>query len=125
MAWYGLVQPATGDLVSVGTEAMFPEGNLNAFAGIYDVVPFGQTQPDFAAKLWSAALRSLIDRPPPVLVSRLDDVEAWLQADPDWTAVWTSLNTARRAQIRLGFRRILQRLLGAQVNRQTDEAAEI
>ena len=125
MTWYGLVRPETGELVSVGSAAMFPDGNLQAFAGIYDVVTFGETQPDFGAKLWSLNLRTLIDRPPPVLVSRLDDVEAWLLADPDWQAVWATLNATRRAQIRVGFRRILQRLLGAQVNRQQDETPEI
>ncbi len=123
--WYGLVDPATGELKSVGTAAMFPDGNLTAFAGIYDVVVFGEAQPDLGAKLWSLNLRTLIDRPPPVLVSRLDDVETWLLADPDWQAVWATLNATRRAQIRIGFRRIVQRLLGAQVNRSQDETPEL
>ena len=125
MAWYGLVNPSNGELVSVGTIAMFPDGNLNAFAGVYDVVSFGAAAPDFAVKLWSAVLRALIDRPPPVLVSRLDDVEAWLLADADFLTVWNALNATRKSQIRIGIRRIVQRLLGAQVNRQQDETPEI
>lgn len=123
--WYGLVQPATGELVSVGTIAMFPDGNLNAFDGVYDVVEFGATQPNFALKLWSAALLALIDRPPPVLVSRLDDVEAWLLADTDFLLVWNNINATRRNQLRIGIRRIVQRLLGPQVNRAPEEAPEI
>jgi hypothetical protein len=123
--WYGLVQPDTGELKSVGTIAMFPDGNLDAFDGIYDVHVFGETQPDFAAFIWSLALRALIDRPPPVLVSRLDDVEGWLLADADFLLVWNALNATRRSQLRIGIRRIVQRLLGAQVNRQTDETPEI
>lgn len=123
--WYGLVDITTGELKSVGTAAMFPNGNLDAFDGIYDVHTFGETQPDFAAKLWSMALRSLIDRPPPVLVSRLDDVEQWLLADADYALVWANLNATRRNQLRIGLRRVVQRLLGAQVNRHQDEPAEI
>jgi hypothetical protein len=123
--WYGLVDPATGTLVSVGTEAMFPEGNLDAFDGTYDVVEFGPDRPDFSAKIWSSTLRQLIDRPPPVLISRLDDYEAWLMADPDFALAWSGINAARRAQIRLGVRRVLQRLLGPQVNRHESETPEI
>lgn len=123
--WYGLVEPATGDLKSVGTVSMFPDGNLDAFDGVYDVHVFGETQPDFATKIWSLALRSLVDRPPPVIVSRLDDIEAWLLADDDFLLVWNNINATRRSQLRIGIRRIVQRLLGAQVNRRQEEPVEV
>ena len=123
--WYGLVEPTTGELKSVGTIAMFPDGNLNAFDGIYDVIEFGTTAPNFATHLWSMALRALIDRPAPVLVSRLDDFETWLLSDPDFLVVWNALNATRKAQVRLGIRRILTRMLGTQVNRHESETPEL
>ena len=123
--WYGLVDPATGELKSVGTIAMFPDGNLNAFDGIYDVIEFGETAPNFATHLWSTVLRQLVVRPAPIIVSRLDDFEAWLLADPDFLVVWNALNATRKAQVRLGLRRILTRMLGAQATRHESEPPEL
>lgn len=123
--WYGLVEPITGELKSVGTIAMFPDGNLNAFDGIYDVVEFGPTVPSFATHLWSTTLRQLVVRPAPIIVSRLDDFEAWLLADSDFLVAWNALNATRKAQVRLGIRRILTRMLGGQVNRRESESPEL
>jgi hypothetical protein len=123
--WYGLVDPATGALISVGTIGMFPDGNLDAFDGIYDVHEFGLVAPNFATHLWSTTLRQLATRPAPVIVSRLDDFEAWLLSDPDFLLAWNALNATRKAQVRLGMRRILTRMLGSQVNRQQEETPEI
>jgi hypothetical protein len=125
MAWFGVVQPSSGELLSLGTEAMFPNGDINAFVGRFDRVDFGETRPDFAVKRWNVTTRALEDRPLPVLISRLDDIEAWLQADADWVAVWTSLNAARRTQIRTGLRRILTRLMGPRTMREENEQAEL
>jgi hypothetical protein len=125
MAWYGLVRPATGDLASVGTEAMFPDGDLNAFVGVYDVVSFGETPPNWAVKIWIAATRSLLDRPPPVLISRLDDIEAWLIADPDFALAWNSLNATRKTQVRTGLRRVMAKILGGQEWRQENDTVEL
>lgn len=125
MTWYGLVSPQSGDLVSVGTEAMFPDGNINAYTGVYDVVTFGASAPDFAISLWNATTRAFVPRPVPILISRLDDIQAWLQADPDWLAVWNSLTAARKTQIRTGFRRVLAKVLDARQWRQEDEAVEL
>jgi hypothetical protein len=123
--WYGLVDPATGALISVGTIGMFPDGNLDAFDGVYDVVEFGANRPNFATHLWSTTLRQLVVRPAPVIVSRLDDFESWLLADPDFLLAWNSMNATRKGQVRLGMRRILTRMLGSQVNRQQEETPEI
>jgi hypothetical protein len=123
--WYGLVDPATGELKSVGTEAMFPDGNLDAFAGVYDVHAFGANQPDFATHRWSETTRTLEPRPAPVLVDRLDDIEQWLMADPDFAAAWQSMNQTQRTAIRTGIRRVLVRVAGGRRYRQTDEPAEL
>lgn len=123
--WYGLVDPASGDLVSVGTVSLFPDGNHDAFMGVYDVVEFGPERPNFSAYIWSPSLRRLIDRPLPVVVSRLDDFEALLVADADFGEIWANLNEQRRTKIRLGLRRVLGRLLGHKVSRLQDEPVEL
>jgi len=123
--WYGLVEPITGDLVSVGTEAMFPGGNIDAFAGVYDRHDFGEVAPDFTGKLWSPVTRSIVNRPPPLLISRLDDIEAWLAADPDWSTAWSALNAARRNQIRNGLRRVLAVILGDHQWRGEEQTVEL
>jgi hypothetical protein len=125
MAWYGLVDSATGDLVSVGTEAMFPDGNINAYQGVYDRVDFGASAPDFAISLWNPTTRAFVPRPVPILISRLDDIQTWLQSDPDWLAVWNTLTTARKTQIRTGFRRVLAKVLDARQWRSEDETVEL
>jgi hypothetical protein len=130
--WYGLVNPATGDLASVGTEAMFAGGapppagqQYTSGDASFDVIEFGATAPDWATLVWEAATRSVKPRPAPVLISRLDDVEAWLLADPDFAAAWAAMNATRKAQIRNGWRRVLARLIGGQQWRQEDEQVEI
>jgi hypothetical protein len=123
--WYGLIQPSSGDLVSVGTETMFPESNIDAFNGVYDRVQFGETKPDFSTQMWNPTTRLMVERPIPLLISRLDDIEAWLQSDADWLAVWNTLSQARRTQIRTGLRRVLNRVLGPQQWRGESETVEL
>jgi hypothetical protein len=123
--WYGLIEPANGNLVSVGTESMFPDGNIDAYQGVYDRVDFGETPPDFALSLWNPTTRTFVPRPVPVLISRLDDIQAWLQADPDWVAVWNTLSQARRTQIRTGFRRVLAKVLDARQWREESDPVEL
>jgi len=125
MAWYGLVDPVSGDLVSIGTEAMFPNGDISAFTGVYDVLTFGGSAPDFAVHLWNPVTRALVPRPIPILISRLDDVEAWLLSDPDWLLAWNAMNATRRAQVRAGLRRVLAKVLGPQAFRQESQSVEI
>jgi hypothetical protein len=123
--WYGLVDITTGELRGVGTLAMFPDGNLAAFDGVFDVEEFGDVQPDFAGKIWNPTTRTLTDRPAPVWLDRLDDIEAWLMADADFASVWGSLSQARRTTIRTGIRRVLARVAGARRMRQAEEAPEL
>ena len=125
MTWYGLIDDATGDLVSVGTEAMFPNGDIaNVPAGTMRH-EFGETRPEFAAKLWNASLRRLEDRPAPVLKDRRDDLFELFQQNSDFMAVWNSLNTNRRNQLRTGTRDVLLTFLGAHVTRQENEPVEL
>jgi hypothetical protein len=128
MTWYGLVNATTGDLVSVGTETMF-EGGTAPQSGTqyqgYDVLEFGETGPNWSTLQWQPSTRTVVPRPAPVLISRLDDIEAWLQADPDWLAVWNTLSQARRTQIRTGLRRILNRVMGPQQWRGESETVEL
>lgn len=123
--WYGLIDDATGDLVSVGTEAMFPgKDTANVPAGMTRH-EFGANRPDFAAKLWNAAQRRLDDRPAPVLRDRRDDLLAMFQANPDFMAVWSSLNAKRKTQLRTGIRDVLLAFLGAHVTREESEPVEL
>lgn len=125
MAWFGLVDPANGNLVGVGTETMFPSGDPGTYDGPYDVHAFGVNQPDFAKQRWNESTKQLEPRPAPVLIDRLDDIEAWLMADADFANVWGTLTQARRTTIRTGIRRVLARVAGARRFRQQDEPAEL
>lgn len=128
MTWYGLVEPTSGDLVSVGTESMFEGGVVPAQGAQYqgfDVLSFGETGPNWATLQWDAPTRTVKPRPAPVIISRLDDIEAWLQADPDWLLAWNSMNATRKTQIRTGLRRILAKVLGPQQFRGESETVEI
>lgn len=125
MTWYGLIDDATGDLVSVGTEAMFPGKDIaNVPAGMtrHD---FGADRPEFARKVWNAAQRRLDDRPAPVMRDRRDDLMAMFQADADFMVVWNALNATRKNQLRNGLRRVLAQFLGEQMMRRDDEPMEI
>lgn len=121
MTWYGLVDPNTGELKSVGTEAMFGPDTPAAL----QTVEFGAERPDFGALQWDAATRTTKPRPAPVLIDRLDDIEAWLMADPDFASVWSSLSAARRTTIRTGIRRVLARVAGSRRFRQQNEPGEL
>lgn len=122
--WYGLVD-SSGDLVSVGTASMFEGGVVtDPYLG-YSVVTFGANSPDFSVKVWNKASKALVDRPVPLLISRLDDIEAWLMADPDFSVMFNALNTTRKTQCRNGWRRVMARLLGGQQWRDESESVEI
>lgn len=112
MAWYGLINEETGDLASVGTESMFEGGVVvNPYQG-FTVITFGETGPDWASLKWDAPTRSVVPRPAPVLISRIDDIETWLMADADFRAVWDSLTAARKTRLRNGWQRIVRKLIG-------------
>lgn len=115
-AWKLLIDRATGELVSVGT--VIAEDAADRF----DVIDAGEERPDQGEALWDRQSRSFVPRPARVLIDRLDDIEARLQADPDWLTVWNSLSAARKTQIRTGLRRILVALLADRRYRDADEA---
>lgn len=127
MAYYGLVDPTTGDLISIGTEAMFEGGERpqgNTYAG-WDIVDFGPTAPNGALKVWDRIQRIWIDRPIPARFSRLDDFQQRLLNDPDFSTVWNSLNATRKTQLRDGLRRVLGQMLGGQQWRDESEEVEL
>lgn len=126
MPYYGLVDEQ-GDLVSVGTEAMFeggvrPEGNTYAN---FEIVDFGAVGPNFALKVWARAGKRLVDRPAPIIISRLDDFQQRLLNDPDFSVVWTALNATRKQQLRDGLRRVLGQMLGPQQFRGESDDVEL
>lgn len=125
MAWYGLVDPVTGELKGVGTEAMFPGGDIHSLDGTYDIHTFGENSPNFASSRWNNATRGLETRPAPVLIDRLDDIESWLMSDPDFSSAWNSMNQTQRTSVRIGIRRVLVRVAGARRYRQQGESAEL
>lgn len=124
--WYGLIS-ADGDLVSVGTESMFeggvrPEGDTYAN---YDIVDFGETQPDMRLNVWERSNRRFVARPIPVKADRVSDIRARLEADPDWSAEVGRLSAQRRDTVYTGLARVLDVILGSQRYREEDEAVEL
>jgi hypothetical protein len=118
MAWYLFIRKDNGDIESEGSI-------LSDFDDdIYEVRDVGQ-RVDWATKVWRASDRQIIDRLPPVLIDRLDDIQARFLADPDFSAVWGSLNATRRTQLRTGIMRVLASFIGARRFRQEDEQVEI
>lgn len=126
--WYGLVNPETGDLASVGTESMFEGGIVpglgEQYQG-YNVIVFGETAPNWSMLTWDVPTQSVVPRPAPVIISRLDDIEQWLLADPDFILMWNALNQTRKTQLRNGWRRVMARLLGQQQWRGESEDVEL
>jgi hypothetical protein len=118
--WIGLVDPDSGDLVSVGTDATIgPDTPTNLL--VHD---FG-AQPDFGTHVWDVSTRSLKARPAPVMKDRLDDIEAWLMSDSDFSQAWGTMNQQQRTAVRTGVRRVLVRVAGARRFREQSEAAEL
>lgn len=127
MAYFGLIDPQTGDLVSTGTESMFdggvrPEGSTYAN---YEIIDFGPQGPNFALKVWERAGKRLVDRPVPIVISRLDDIETRLLNDSEFSVMWASLNATRKAQLRNGWRRVVGQLLGGYQFRDESEKVEL
>lgn len=120
MSWYGLVDKTTGELQSVGTVI------ATDAAERFTVVDLGATQPDFGAFVWDKTTSAMKQRPAPVFVDRIDDIEAWLMADPDFMAAWNALSAAQKTQIRKGIRFVLARFIGPSFRqRLSDHVAEL
>ncbi len=119
MSWYFFIRNDNGDLVSEG--ALVPEG-INP--SVYEIRDVG-SRPDWAVKVWDPATKTLLDRPIPLLIDRLDDIQARFLADADFFAVWGSLNAARKTQLRTGIMRVLAQLIGSRRFRQENDAVEL
>lgn len=119
MAWYFFINKANGDLVSEGSTV--PEG---IDTNVYEVRDVGE-RPNWTVKAWNPSQKVIFDRPLPILIDRLDDIEARFLADPDFAAVWGALNATRKQQLRTGLMRILASFIGARRFRQEDERVEL
>ena len=128
MPWYFFIKVDNGDLVSEGS--VVPQHLLvcmetNPDPGcVYHVRELAD-RPDWTVRLWDRISRQLVDRPLPILIDRLDDIQARFLADPDFSAVWASLNATRRTQLRTGIQRVLASIVGARRFRQEDEVVEL
>ncbi len=119
MAWFFFIRRADGDLVSEGS--VVPDGIDTEVYDVRDV----EVRPDWTVKAWNPTTRALFDRPLPILIDRLDDIQARFLADPDFAAVWGALNTTRRTQLRTGTARVLASLIGTLRFRQENDRVEI
>lgn len=129
MAWYLFIQDSNGDLVSEGS--VVPEHLLVCMESapdpgcVYHVRELTD-RPDWTVRLWDRLSRALVDRPLPILIDRLDDIQARLLADADFAAVWNGrLNAVQQAQLRLGLDRVLDAFLGASRFRGASEPVEV
>ncbi len=101
MPWNLFIRKSDGDIVSEGS--IVPEG---LDATVYEVQEHPE-RPDWTVKAWNPSTRALYDRPLPILIDRLDDIQARFMADADFAAVWNSLNAARKTQLKTGIMRVL------------------
>lgn len=127
MTWYLVVNKTNGDAVS---EASDPSSDpATALPGVdrtkYDLFAVGANRVDWGAKVWNSATRTLNDRPIPILVDRLDDIQARFLADPDFSAVWNGLTAARKTQLRTGIQRVLAQIIGSLRFRQESDRVEV
>jgi hypothetical protein len=81
--------------------------------------------PDWSTHTWDEGTRTLVERLPPVLIDRLDDIQTRLMADPDFAARWQALNPTQRTQLRTGIMRVLAALIGGRRFRDENEAIEL
>jgi hypothetical protein len=117
MSWYLFIRQDNGDIVSEGSTV--PAGlDLSP----YEVRNVGE-RIDWAVKVWNRDTRTITDRPPPILIDRIDDLQARFMADPDFSAVWNALNATRKTQLRTGIGRVLASVLRS--FRFRDEAEEV
>lgn len=101
--WKLIVDRQSGEIVSEGT-VLAP-----GIEETHDVIDVGTKPAD--GRRWNPANRTFEERPAPVLVDRLDDVQDRFQANADFMAVYGPLSAARKAQLRTGIRAVLSDLL--------------
>jgi hypothetical protein len=96
MAWYAVYEEATGRLRSLGQVVADPLP-----AGL--VAASLDSLPDLKNRVWDDVARGFVNRPPEVLVDRLQD----LVDDPLLGAVWSRLTVAQRQALRERLVRLL------------------
>lgn len=102
--WYGLYDPNTGELASIGTVAMFAgrERPQGARYQDFSIVGFGSARPDLSKVMWDGVTRTLVPRPPePVPPSEIDLLMQRLGLQAEWLA----LNANQRRNIEAAIRR--------------------
>ncbi len=117
--WYLFIRNDNGDLVSEGS--IVP---ANIDTAVYEVRDVG-TRPDWTVVAWNPSLKTLYTRPLPILIDRLDDIQARFLADADFAAVWGPLSTSRKAQLKTGVMRVLAQLIGSLRFRQENDRVEV
>jgi len=106
--WYAVVEKSTGRAISFGTKI------ASILPAEWEAIPISN-QPG-SEQVWDEATRSLIPRPPKVLIDRVDDV----LAKPTVQTFISGLNSGQRNL----FRAILIELLGNRRFRSDDEASD-
>lgn len=119
MPWYLFIRRSDGDLVSEGS--VVPD---KLDTDQYEVQEHPE-RPDWTVKAWNPSQKALYDRPVPILIDRLDDIEARFLADADFAAVWGALNATRKQQLRDGIKRVLASIVGGRRFRQENEQVEL
>ena len=119
MGWWGLVDANTGELLSVGSEAMFPDKDIHAFDKVDGIIVVDFVDKfDFSDKSWDNDSRTLIDRPVPPKISRIDETITKIESHPEWSkAVIVGEESVITA-----IRDIVTELLGTQADRDAGEA---
>lgn len=118
MTWYLFIRRDNGDIVSEGST------DPGVDTTVYEVRDVGE-RPDWTVKAWNPTTRQITDRPVPIIIDRLDDIQARFLADPDFAAVWATLNATRRTQLRTGIQRVLAAVLRDLRWRQEGDAVEV
>ena len=101
--WFGVYDPVTGELRSIGTEAMFverarPKGD--EYNGLR-IAEFGDDRPDLSLVEWDASTRQMRERPPqPPPKSEADLLMDALVTEQAWAALSRSQQTAMETAIR-------------------------
>lgn len=127
MTWYLVVNKTNGDAVSEASDPSSDPATAlpNVDRTKYDLFSVGANRVDWSVKLWNPTTRQLFDRPVPILIDRLDDIQARFLADPDFSAVWNALSAARKTQLKTGIMRVLAQIVGTKRWRQESEPVEV
>lgn len=123
--WYLIVNRKSGELVSMGTvlaeDIHTREDQKGRKEPLYDVIEYGKERPDLEKLVWDSERREFVERPAPVLIDRLEELETMLQGDQDWVAIKSELPSSRQKNLDDSWKRQLIELLGDRRFRRDDE----